>query len=450
MKIKRIILLLLVLLLPLSLLTLVSCGAGDDEGKDDSTGASLTLNVYNWGEYISDGSLGSLDTNAEFEKYYYEKTGQKVKVNYTTYATNEDMYAKITSGAGRYDILIPSDYMIEKLIGEGFLEPFNPKETVENYGYINEDFRGENVFYDPTEMYSVPYTYGMIGVIYNTTLVDPEDAEKASWSLLWDEKYAGKILQFNNPRDAFGAAMYYKNLDINTTDESVWREALSLLLRQKPLVQGYVSDEIYNKMISGSAAIAPYYAGDFITMADAENGNPYLDFFYPTEGTNYFVDAMVIPKNAPQKEIAIEYINFMLSEEIAIANAEYIGYASPNDVVRNSAQYAEDMGEDAMRILYGVSASEANQNYSFDPCYHSFTPEMHSFVNGLWEELKTESSIEVWLHITSGILLVSVITLGVYTFYMRKKRSRHYRYRDRGIPYEPKAHTKNADQAQNS
>ena len=430
MKTHRLILLLLALILPLSLLTLASCG---DDKESSDTGATLVLNVYNWGEYISDGSLGTLDTNAEFEKYYFEKTGQRVKVNYTTYATNEDMYAKITSGAGRYDVLIPSDYMIEKLIAEDFLYKFNPAETVENYQYINADFRGENVFYDPTESYSVPYTYGMIGVIYNTTLVDPEDVEAASWSLLWDEKYAGKILQFNNPRDAFGTAMYYKNLDINTTDEAVWREALAVLLEQKPLIQGYVSDEIFNKMISGSAALAPYYAGDFITMADAENGNPYLDFFYPTEGTNYFVDAMVIPKNAAQPELAIEYINFMLSEQIAIANAEYIGYASPNDLVRNSEQYAEDMGEDAMRILYGVSVSDANQNYSYNPSYHSFTPEMHSFVNGLWEELKTESSIELWLHITSGLLLASVITLASYTFYLRKKRSRHYRYRDRGI-----------------
>ena len=444
MKIRRINLLLLLIVLILSLSTLVACDDEEGEGKNNR-GATLTLNVYNWGEYISDGSLGSIDTNTEFEKYYYEKTGQKVKVNYTTYATNEDMYAKITSGAGRYDILIPSDYMIEKLINEGFLEPFNPRETVENYAYIHEDFRGENVFYDPEELYSVPYTYGMIGIIYNTTLVDPEDAERESWGLLWDEKYRGKILQFNNPRDAFGAAMYYKNLDINTTDEAVWREALDLLLEQKPLVQGYVSDEIYNKMISGSAAFAPYYAGDYITMADAENGNPYLDFFYPTEGTNYFVDAMVIPKNAPQKEIAIEYINFMLSEEIAVANAEYIGYASPNNLVRENAQYAEDMGEEAMQILYGISASEANRNYSYDPCYHSFTPEMHSFVNGLWEELKTESSIELWLHITSGLLLSATVSLGAYTLYMRKKRSRHYRLRDRGATDGGRMNTKNAD-----
>lgn len=426
---KRFSLLCLLLVLVLSL-ALLGCGQDEDGTPSEpvSSGKTLTLNVYNWGEYISDGSLGTLDVNAAFEDYYFEKYGVKVEVNYTTYATNEDMYSKVTSGAGRYDILIPSDYMIDKLIREDFLEPFNPKETVENYSHINEDFRGGTMYYDPNELYTVPYTYGMVGVIYNTTMVDEEDLEDESWGLMWNEKYRGKILQFNNPRDAFGAAMYYQNLDINTEDPAVWEAALKKLLEQKPLVQGYVSDEIFNKMETGSAAIAAYYAGDFITMSEE---NEYLDFYYPKEGTNYFVDAMCIPKNARNKEIAIEYINFMLSEEIAVANAEYIGYASPNDLVKENAEYQEYMGEWAMGILYGVSASEANANYDYDPCYRSFTPEMHSYVNGLWEALKTESSIELWIHITSGILLAGVIGLAVYTFYIRKKRSRHYRYRDR-------------------
>ena len=428
------ILLLLTFLLIFSSLVLVSCKNKEPEdGEVSVPKGTVVLNVYNWGEYISDGSLGTLDVNAEFEKYYYEKTGVRVKVNYTTYATNEDMYSKITSGAGTYDIIIPSDYMIERLKNEDMLYAFNPAETIENYAYINSFFKN-SPYYDPDNLYSVPYTYGMVGIIYNTALVDEEDVAAKSWSLMWNEKYRGKILQFNNPRDGFATAMYYLNLDVNSMDKADWDKALLKLLEQKPLVQGYVSDEIFNKMTTSSAAIAPYYAGDYLTMSDEEDGNPDLAFYYPTEGTNFFVDAMCIPKNAKQKGIAIEYINFMLTEEIAVANAEYIGYASPNDLVKNNADYIEEMGEDAIEILYGLSPEEANINYSHpDPAYHTFTPEIQSYVNALWEELKTESSIELWIHITSLVLVVGVLSFGIYSFYIKKKRSRHYRYRDRSL-----------------
>lgn len=416
----------LLLLLLLAIAMLVSCGdAAEDEQNDNSV---ITLQVYNWGEYISDGSLDSYDTNAAFEEYYYEKTGKRVRVNYTTFATNEDMYAKITSGAGSYDVIFPSDYMIEKLIAEDWLYAFDPKTSVENFSYIDDDFKGENCSYDPENLYSVPYTYGMVGILYNETMVDEEDLADESWSLLWNPKYKGKILQFNNPRDGFGTAMYYLGIDINSTDRADWDRALEKLLEQKPLVQGYVSDEIYNKMISGSAAIAPYYAGDYLTMVDPDDGNENLRFYYPSEGTNVFVDAMCIPKNAKQKEIAVEYINFLLSEEPAVANAVYIGYASPNTLVVENEDYLDEMGEEAIEILYAKSASEANANYPFpDPYYHNFTPEIQEYVNGLWENLKTESAIELWVHIVSGVIVVAVIALCVATTVLRKKRSRHYR-----------------------
>ena len=413
---------------------LVSCKKeeSDEQAPAIPTG-TVVLNVYNWGEYISDGSLGTLDVNSAFEDYYYEKTGIKVKVNYSTYATNEDMYSKITSGAGTYDIIIPSDYMIQKLKDEDMLYAFDPANTVENYANINSFFK-DSPYYDPDNLYSVPYTYGMVGVIYNTSFVDAEDAMDESWGLMWNEKYRGKILQFNNPRDGFASAMYYLDIDVNSTDKADWDRALEKLLEQKPIVQGYVSDEIFNKMITGSAAIAAYYAGDYLTMASEEDGNTDLAFYYPKEGTNFFVDAMCIPKNAKQKDIAIEYINFMLSEEIAVANAEYIGYASPNDVVKNNAEYIDYMGEEAIEILYGVSPEEANVNYSHpDPAYHSFSPEIQSYVNALWEQLKTESSIELWIHVTSLIIVGGVLSIGIYSFYIKKKRSRHYRYRDREL-----------------
>ncbi len=254
---------------------------------------TLTLNVYNWGEYISDGSDDSLDVNAEFEEYYYEKYGKRVVVNYSTYATNEDLFSKLDNSAVSYDIVIPSEYMIEKLIEEDLLLKFDVEADIPNYEYIADEFK--NLPHDPKNEYSVPYTYGMLGIIYNVEGVDEEDLEDLSWSLLWNEKYAGKILQFNNPRDAFATAMYWKGLDINSEDPEVWDAALDILKDQKPILQGYVNDEIFDKMTSGSALIAPYFVGDYVTMAATE-GAVELGFYYPKEGVNYFVDAMCIPK----------------------------------------------------------------------------------------------------------------------------------------------------------
>ena len=407
------------------ILSFASCG---DNSNDNAKSESLVLNVYNWGEYISDGSLGSYDTNVAFEKYYYEKFGVTVSVNYTTYATNEDMYSKLSGGAGSYDIVIPSDYMIERMIKEDMLLEFDPNE-LENYAYISDEFK--NLFYDRENKYSVPYTYGKVGIIYNSTMVDEKDIEDKSWSLMWNKKYAGKILQFNNPRDGMATAMFYLGLDINSTDKKQWNSALDLLIDQKPLIQAYVSDEIYNKMISNSASIAPYYAGDYITMTES---NPDLAFYYPSEGTNTFVDAMCIPKNAKNPDIAKEYINFMLSEEAAIANALYIGYASPNKLVYENETYIEEMGDEAIAVLY----ESPGGNYKYDTFYHSFTPELQNYTNGLWEELKTQSSTELWVHITSIIIVGSLTGLALYSLYTKKCRSRDYRMRDKQKMLEKK------------
>ena len=429
----RISLIIFTLLFAFVLIFLASCGQGssDDEVKE---GEVRVLNVYNWGEYISDGSLGSYDTNAEFEAWYNRTHKDKVKVIYTTYATNEDMYAKISSGAGTYDVIFPSDYMLQKMAKEGLLLPFDVAKDIPNYEYIEDAYKG--LLYDPDQRFSVPYTYGMTGIIYNTTMIDEEDAAKESWGLLWNEKYKGKILQFNNPRDAFGSAMYYLNLDVNTTDPAVWQTALDKLLEQKPYVQSYVSDEIFNKMISGSASAAPYYAGDYITMAD-QNEN--LGFYYPTEGTNFFVDAMCIPKSAKYPDLAKEYINFMLSEEAAVANALYIGYASPNRLVKESEEYLDEMGEEAYDILYRLTGEDANVNYSYDPVYYSFDDETQELVNTLWENLKTESAIEPWVHVVSGVMVASLLVFCTYLVYIRKKRSRHYRLRDKAMAKAKKA-----------
>ena len=353
------------------LIIVVSVAGGSD---------TLELNVYNWGEYISDGSDGSLDTVKAFEAWYEETYGEKVHVNYTTYASNEDMYAKLKSGAVSYDVIIPSDYMIARLANEDMLLPLN-FDNIPNYQYIEDQFRG--LYYDPVNTYSIPYTYGVVGVIYDANQVDEADA--GGWDLMWNPKYKGKILQFNNSRDAFGTAMYRAGIDVNTTDKSQWEAALQSLLEQRPLVKAYVMDEIYNALESGEAAIGAYYAGDYFTMLDAEADDVDLRFYYP-DPTNYFIDAMCIPSCCENKELAEVFINFMLSQETAVANAEYIYYASPNSLVYNDETYQEDMGEEAMEILYpeGVNFSEEYNKLA----YRNLDDEMLSYMNSLWENLK--------------------------------------------------------------
>jgi len=344
------------------------------------SGRTLTLNVYNWGEYISDGSEGSLDTIAEFERWYEETYGVPVKVNYDTFASNEDMFSKLSSGAVAYDIVIPSDYMIARMLENDMLLPLN-YSNIPNFQYIGEDFR--NLAYDPENLYTVPYTYGIVGVIYNANVVD--EADVGSWDLLWNEKYAGSILTFNNSRDAFGTAMYKLGLDVNSTDRAVWDRAAEELLLQKPILYGQVMDEIYNTMAAGEAAVATYYAGDYFTMVDSQADTVDLQFYYP-ERTNYFVDAMCIPTCCQNQELAEVFINFMLSREVAIANAEYIYYACPNALVVEDEEYIDDMGEEAMEILYPEMESfrEAYNTYA----YRNLDPDTLAYINALWEEIK--------------------------------------------------------------
>ena len=325
-----------------------------------------------------------MDTNRAFEEYCRDVLGMKVRVNYVTYTSNEDLYAKLSTGAVSYDVVIPSDYMIARLRNEGLLEELDFSNIPNYETCISEDFRG--LYYDPENKYSVPYTYGMVGVIYNANVVD--EADTGSWDLMWNQKYSKQILQFNNPRDAFGTAFYKLGLDVNTTDKAVWDRGLEELKKQRPLLKKLVMDEIYNMMESGEAAIAAYYAGDYLTMVDNQAENVDLRFYYP-ERTNLFVDAMCIPKGAQNKELAEIYINFMLSEEVAIANAEYICYASPNSLVVNSEVYREDMGEEAYEILYPSNfdfAASYDQN-----CFKDLDKATKDYYNKKWEELRTAS-----------------------------------------------------------
>ncbi len=436
MKIFKILPLLLVFAI---ILALSSC---DDNGPIQSE--VRTLNVYNWGEYISDEDdeeYGLIDVNAAFEKHFNDnlasKYGYRIKVNYSTYANNEDMYAKITNSAVAYDIVIPSEYMIQKMIANDLLHKIDYSIVTDFDTNINDEFKG--LPHDEHNEYSVPYTYGMLGVIYNKNFVDESDVADQSWGLLWNEKYKGKILQFNNPRDAFGTAMYWKNININSKDPEDWENALQYLKKQKPLLQAYVNDEIFNKMTGESAYIAPYFAGDFLTMA---KGNENLSFYYPKEGTNYFVDAMCIPKTSKNVAAANEYINFMISPDIAKANSLYIGYASPNIKVTSDADYYDKLAlnydmdpETIQTILYGKTKTEAKGTYNYDMAYEDFykddSVDIQAHVNELWEELKTESSTEPWIHVASVIIFGGVVSLAIYDIYVKKKRSRDYRLRDK-------------------
>ena len=278
---------------------------------------TVTLNVYNWGQYIADGSDGSMEIIKAFEEKY-----PNIKVNYSTYDSNEIMYSKLSNGGITVDVIIPSDYLIARLIQEDMLLPLN-FDNIPNYQYIDESFR--NTAYDPENKYSVPYTWGTVGILYNTKYVD--EADVTGWELLWNEKYAGKILMFGNSRDAFGVAQYLLGYDVNTTDKAELQAAAAKLKEQKPVLQQYVMDEIFATMQNEEAWIAPYYAGDCLTMMDA---NEDLAFYLPEDqGFNLFIDAMCIPTCCQEKEAAELFINFLCDPEIAGANMDWICYSTP-------------------------------------------------------------------------------------------------------------------------
>ena len=292
------------------------------EASQDVDDGRITLNVYNWGQYISDGSDGCLDVIAAFEEKY-----PHIKVNYSTYDSNEIMYTKLAGGGITVDVVIPSDYMIARMIDEDMLWELN-FDNIPNYQYIDETFR--NTAYDPENKYSVPYTWGTVGIIYNTKYVDEEDV--TGWELLWNEKYADKILMFDNSRDAFGIAQYLLGYSVNTTDPEELQACADLLAEQKPLVQQYVMDQIYDLMENEEAWIAPYYAGDYQVMAE-ENEN--LAFYLPeNQGFNLFIDAMCIPKCCKEKEAAELFINFLCDPEIAGANMDWIAYSTPETAAK--------------------------------------------------------------------------------------------------------------------
>lgn len=337
------------------LLSLCSCG-GDGE--------KVTINVYNWGEYIANGDDGTLDVIAEFEK----TTG--IKVNYTTYATNEEMYAKIKNGAGDYDVIIPSDYMISRMIEEDMLEKLD-FANIPNYNLIMDDYKSTT--YDPKGEYSVAYAWGVVGVIYNK---DKVTKTVDSWDILWDEDYAGKILMFNNPRDAFAIALEKLGYSINTTDRAQLDEAAKLLNDQKKVRQSLVMDEIFDLIGNETSWIAPYYAGDALTIM-SENDN--IGFAIPKEGVNRFSDAMCIPKGSKHKKEAEMFIDFMCSTDIVLANSEMTGYSVPQK------EAYEQLDDEIKNNEYAYPSKEILENTEE---FVHLPKEINEYIQDLWIEIQ--------------------------------------------------------------
>ena len=351
-----------------------SCGGNDgwDFEPIDTEYKGTTLYVYNWGEYISDGTDGSLKVIKAFEKVY------GIKVKYSYYSTNEELYAQLLTGSA-YDVVIPSDYMIERLIKEDLIRKIDTSD-LKNYKNVAPEYKG--LYFDPNDEYSVPYSVGMVGIVYDTTKVSEAEVAEQSWSLLWSENRAkGDLINMNNPRDAFGVAMCYLGLDVNTTDPADWEAAYNKLKEQNCI---YLMDEIYNKMENGTSAAAAYYAGDCLQMMQE---NEDLAFYYPKEGTNIFVDSMCIPKTAKNVGAAKLFIDFMLDPVVATQNANYICYASPNLAVRTNPDYDYREGTDEYAILY-----ELPEAYKSNPAlmqyYHNLDPATQQMLSDYWSRLK--------------------------------------------------------------
>lgn len=366
-------------------------------------GQGIEIDVYNWGEYVANDSVNFLDVNEDFEAL----TG--IKVNYTLFSSNEELYTKLRSGGTNYDVIVPSDYMIGKMIKEGMLQKLD-FENIPNYKYIDEKYKNAN--FDPKNEYSVPMYWGVVGIIYNTTMVDEEDL--TGWNILWNEKYADNILMFSNSRDAFALSLLDLGYDFNTTSEAEIEEAAGHLRAQKPLVQAYVMDEIYDKMEGGEAAVAPYYNGDAVLMMDV---NEDLDFFIP-ENTSIFIDSMCIPTGAQNKEAAEMYINYMCESTVAAANSYYVGYSTPHmgamelldeELVENEIAYPDDELIGSLNALLTLPA------------------ETSALTDGLWTDIMALGSDSV---IFQALFLIAVVIIyiaaKIIDSHIKKKRMSYY------------------------
>lgn len=354
----------------------------------------IKLHVYNWGEYMALGSEGHINIIKEFEK----KTG--IKVIYSNFDNNESMYSKVKSNANSYDLIIPSDYMVSRMINEGLLKPINFK-NIPNYKYIDKNLK--NPSYDRKGLYSVPYAFGITALVYNKKFIKKKPD---SWKILWDKKYKNKILMFKNSRDAFAISESILGIDLNSSREKDLKRAEKFLMKQKPVVQSYVQDQIFDKMEGNEAAVAPCYVGDgFVMMQTNKN----LDIALPKETKNLFVDAMVIPKNAKQKIAAEMFINFLNEPHIAAENISYIMYSTPNTAAKKllpENQKLNPMLYPDEKILKSCTA------------FTALSKKGNLTMDRLWAQLMLPGNNR-----SSKIILFFVIVI-LFLFYLRAKIKR--------------------------
>ena len=330
--------------------------------KEDLSGTNQVI-VYNWGEYL----------DPEVITLFEKETG--INVVYEEFETNEIMYPKVQSGAIAYDVVCPSDYMIQRMIENDLLAELN-FDNIPNVKNIGQEYFKQSRQFDSENKYSVPYCWGTVGILYNKTMVDePID----SWSVLWDEKYKDNILMQDSVRDAFAVALKYKGHPLNSTDLDELEEAKELLIEQKPLVQAYVIDQVRDKMIGNEAAIGVIYSGEAIYT---QLENPNLEYVIPKEGSNVWIDSWVIPKNAKHKENAEAFINFLCRPDIAKMNFDYITYSTPNTAAR---ELIEDPAIRNSKIAF-PDASELERCETFQ-----FLGDKNDAIyNKLWREIKSQ------------------------------------------------------------
>lgn len=333
---------------------------------------SNELYVYNWGEYIDETVI------EEFEA----ETG--IKVTYDHFETNEEMYPVIEAGAVNYDVVCPSDYMIQKMAENGLLQEIN-FDNIPNIEHIDPAYMEMSKSFDPENQYSVPYTWGTVGILYNSKLIEEQGLPvPEKWSDLWNPAYAGEILMQDSVRDAFMVALKAKGYSMNTTDEAELQEAKQMLIDQKPLVQAYVIDQVRDKMIGGEAAIGVIYSGEILYIQE-EVANQGLDFtleyVIPEEGTNYWLDAWVIPTTSQNKENAEKWIDFLCRPDIALRNFEYITYATPNHAAFELLDEETQNNKAVFPDLDGLHDCEVYQYLGEDEDIH---------YNELWKEVKSK------------------------------------------------------------
>ena len=359
-----------------------------------SSHKDVVLNVYNWGEFISSGSNGNVDVNSLFTK----RTG--IKINYTLFQTNEEMLAKVLGGGADYDVVCPSDYAISRLIKEGVLHEIN-FDNIPNYKFIDESLK--NLDFDPENKHSVPYLWGFVGIFYNKKFVKGE----LHWDSLWDPKYSKKILMFDNPRDSFAISMIKNGKSINSQNKEEWIEAFNDLQKQRPLVQNYVSDQVYDKLIGEEVYLAPYYCGHSIPEILKVNDN--IKVSVPEEGTNKFVDSMCILKTSKHKKEAEQYINFLCEYEISRLNAEAVGNISPRkDVIKELAKQSDC---DAL-TSYDMSKAVA---------FTDLPPDISRMNDELWLKIKAGRENLLIYNLILILIFLFLIIWNIFVFLKSRK-----------------------------